>query len=188
MSTSGGELRGLRTTPSDSLGKLRMDKFNSHQRLGRQWILPTPACDNFFQSWKCREENILEKCDIQNSKCEIWKAGFSWKLEFVFHVSALMSYLKSFRVILSFSEQKPCSNTNTLLSRSRFWRLDYRLELKFQKEKANVGKTFLWNIKHVTTFIWTRRRSTQTESRKIRISEHFYTMLTQTECCAWPDN
>ena len=102
------------STPSNSLGKLRMDKFNSHQRLGRQWILPPPdCCDNFFQSWKCREENILEKCDIQNSKCEIWKAGFSWYLEFVFHVSALMSYLKSFRVILSFSEQKPCSNTNT---------------------------------------------------------------------------
>ena len=135
------------------------------------------ACDNFFQSWKCLEENILEKCDIQNSKCEIRKAGFSWNLEFVFHVSALMSYLKSFQVILSFSEQKPCSNTNTLLSRSLFWRLDYRLELKFQKEKANVGKTFRWNIKHVTTFIWTRRRSTQTESRKIWISEHFYTML-----------
>ena len=143
------------------------------------------ACDNFFQSWKCLEENILEKCDIQNSKCEIRKAGFSWNLEFVFHVSALMSYLKSFQVILSFSEQKPCSNTNTLLSRSLFWRLDYRLELKFQKEKANVGKTFRWNIKHVTTFIWTRRRSTQTESRKIWISKHFYTMLKK---CAWPDD
>ena len=124
---------------------------------------------------------------IQNSKCEIPKAGFSWwNLEFVFHVSALMSYLKTFLVILSFWNKNPVPTLTHSLSRSLFWRLDYRLELKFQREKANVGKTFRWNIKHVTTFIWTKRRSTHW-IKKMWISEHFYTMLTQTKC-EWPDN
>ena len=83
----GGVLRVLRQlTPSQSWEKV---EFNFHQSPGRQWILPPPApcpdcCDNFFQSCKCLEENILEKCDtskIQNVKFQkLGLAGGIWNL------------------------------------------------------------------------------------------------------------
>ena len=79
-------------------------------------LAPT-AVISFSNPVKCLEENILEKCDIQNSKCEIPKAGFSWwNLEFVFHVSALMSYLKTFLVILSFWNKNPVPTLTHTLS------------------------------------------------------------------------